>query len=146
MSKYLVMFLLFIAGTFVSLQASLNARLAKYTGFLESTFISFFVGTLTLLLFLFFKGFGNLKNISEVPILYLSGGVLGAFFVFVITYSVPRIGVSAALSITIAVQLILGLIIDKYNPFDVSAFHVSFFNILGVILIFLGVIFLTYNR
>ncbi|MGA1846175.1 DMT family transporter [Deferribacter abyssi] len=146
MNKYLVMFLLFIAGTFVSLQASVNARLAKYTGFLESTFISFFVGTITLFLILIFRGFGNLKNIFEVPILYLSGGIMGAFFVFIITYSVPKIGVSAALSITIGVQLIIGLLIDKYNPFNISVFHVSYLNVLGVIFILLGVIFLTYNR
>ena len=146
MNNYLVMFLLFIAGTFVSLQASINARLAKYIGFLESAFVSFFIGTLTLLIFLFFKGFNNFKSITDVPVLYLSGGILGAFFVFMITYAVPKIGVSAALSITIAVQLILGLLIDKYNPFNVSTFHISFLNIVGVIMIILGVLLITYNR
>ncbi|MGA1861947.1 DMT family transporter [Deferribacter thermophilus] len=146
MDKYFVMLLLAIAGTFVSLQASINAKLAKYVGFLESAFISFLVGTFTLLIFLFFKGFSGLKQIGEVPLQFLTGGILGAFFVFVITYAVPKIGVSAALSITIAVQLILGLLLDKFNPFAINSFEVSIYNILGVILTIIGVIMLTYNR
>ncbi|BAI81411.1 conserved hypothetical protein [Deferribacter desulfuricans SSM1] len=146
MNKYLVMLLLAVAGTFVSLQASINAKLAKYVGFLESAFVSFFVGTITLLIFLFFKGFSGFKHIGEVPPIYLTGGILGAFFVFVITYSVPKIGVSAALSITIAVQLILGLLLDKFNPFAINSFEVSIYNILGVVLTIIGVIMLTYNR
>ncbi|UOD33711.1 DMT family transporter [Deferribacteraceae bacterium V6Fe1] len=146
MHKLFVILILVAAGSFVSLQASINARLAKHVGFLESAFISFLVGTLTLLIIMLFKGENNLKNITEVPVFYLTGGILGAIFVYSITYSIHITGVTTALAITIGVQLLVGVVLDKFDPMNVIKLNISFINILGIILLIIGVVLTTWRK
>ncbi len=146
MSKLLVYLLLAAGGTFVSLQASINARLAKYVGFVESAFVSFTVGAAALGLVVLFKNGNGLKHITEVHPFFLTGGLLGAFFVFIITYSVHITGVASALAVAIGVQLFAGLLLDKYNPMDVVRLNVNWYNVLGVILIVMGIILVTRGR
>lgn len=146
MHKIFVILLLIVAGSFVSLQASINARLAKHVGFLESAFISFLVGTLTLLIIILLKGGNNLKNITEVPIIYLTGGILGAFFVFSVTYSVYITGVTTALAITIGVQLLVSVLLDKFDPMNVIKLNISIINVFGILLLIIGVILISWRK
>jgi transporter family-2 protein len=146
MSRAFVIILLVLAGTFVSMQASINARLAKYVGFLESAFISFLVGTITLLIIIIFRGQNNLKNITEVPLLLLTGGILGALFVFIITYSIHIIGVANAFAITISVQLFIGLLLDRFDPLKVVKLNITVTNLLGVLFIIIGVILVSWRK
>lgn len=139
MNKGLVVLLLILAGTFVSLQASINARLAKYIGFLEAAFVSFLVGTVTLMILILFKGENNLKSIGEVPIIYLTGGILGALFVFSITYAIHIVGVTGTLAISISVQLLIGLLLDTFDPMKVIKLNISIYNVIGVLFVILGV-------
>lgn len=139
MNKGLVILLLILAGTFVSLQASINARLAKYIGFLEAAFVSFLVGTVTLMILVLFKGENNLKSIGEVPIIYLTGGILGALFVFSITYAIHIVGVTGTLAISISVQLLIGLLLDTFDPMKVIKLNISMYNVIGVLFVILGV-------
>jgi len=138
-NKGLVILLLILAGTFVSLQASINARLAKYIGFLEAAFVSFLVGTVTLMILILFRGENNLKSIVEVPIIYLTGGILGALFVFSITYAIHIVGVTGTLAISISVQLLIGLLLDTFDPMKVIKLNISMYNVIGVLLVILGV-------
>lgn len=146
MHKIFVILLLIVAGSFVSLQASINARLAKHVGFLESAFISFLVGTLTLLIIILLKGGNNLKNITEVPIIYLTGGILGAFFVFSVIYSVHITGVTTALAITIGVQLLVSVLLDKFDPMNVIKLNISIINVFGILLLIIGVILISWRK
>lgn len=146
MSKYFVYMLLVMGGTFVAVQASINARLAKYVGFVESAFISFTVGTMVLAIAVLVKGDNGLKHIFEVPPIFLTGGMLGACFVFIITYSVHVTGVASALATAIGVQLLAGLLIDKYNPANVIKLNFHWYNVVGVIFIILGIVMVTRGR
>lgn len=146
MSKGLVILLLILAGTFVSLQASINARLAKYIGFLEAAFVSFLVGTVTLMILILFRGENNLKSIGEVPIIYLTGGILGALFVFSITYAIHIVGVTGTLAISISVQLLIGLLLDTFDPMKVIKLNISIYNVIGVLFVILGVFLILWRK
>lgn len=146
MPKVLVYLMLVVGGTFVSLQASINAKLAKYIGFVESAFVSFSVGTLALGTVVLLKNSGTIKNITNVPLIFLTGGLLGACFVFTITYSVHVTGVATALAIAVGVQLLVGLLIDKHDPMNVIKLNVNWYNLLGVAFIILGIFLVTRGR
>lgn len=146
MNKGLVILLLILAGTFVSLQASINARLAKYIGFLETAFVSFLVGTVTLMILILFRGENNLKSIGEVPIIYLTGGILGALFVFSITYAIHIVGVTGTLAISISVQLLIGLLLDTFDPMKVIKLNISIYNVIGVLFVILGVFLILWRK
>ncbi|MFO7812499.1 MAG: DMT family transporter [Pelovirga sp.] len=139
MSNLVLMLLIACGGVAVAIQPSINARLAQKTGFLEAATISFAVGTLALLLVSLLSGQGSFKRIVEVPWWQLSGGLFGAFFVTMTIVGVPRIGTTAVLSLTIASQLMAGMVMDHYGVFGMRGIPVDGKRIVGVALLLIGV-------
>ncbi len=139
MSNLLLMLLIACGGVAVAIQPSINARLAQKTGFLEAATISFAVGTLALLLVSLLSGQGSLRRIVEVPWWQLSGGLFGAFFVTMTIVGVPRIGTTAVLALTIASQLMAGMVMDHYGVFGMRGIPIDGKRIVGVALLLIGV-------
>jgi len=139
MSNLVLMLLIACGGIAVAIQPSINARLAQKTGFLEAATISFAVGTLALLLVSLLSGQGSFRRIVEVPWWQLSGGLFGAFFVTMTIVGVPRIGTTAVLALTIASQLMAGMVMDHYGVFGMRGIPVDGKRIVGVALLLIGV-------
>ncbi|PLR68627.1 MULTISPECIES: DMT family transporter [Bacillaceae] len=115
--KLLFSLLALAGGIAVAFQAQINGGLGKKAGAIEGSFISFAVGTLVLLFAVLFFGKGNLLAVSSVPKWQLTGGILGAFYVFVMVLAVPKIGVAPAFAAVIAGQIIIGAMIDHFGLF-----------------------------
>ena len=139
MSNLVLMILIACGGVAVAIQPSINARLAQKTGFLEAATISFAVGTLALLLVSMLSGQGSFRRIVEVPWWQLSGGLFGAFFVTMTIVGVPRIGTTAVLALTIASQLMAGMVMDHYGVFGMRGIPVDGKRMIGVALLLIGV-------
>ncbi|MBD1400044.1 DMT family transporter [Pelovirga terrestris] len=139
MSNLVLMILIACGGIAVAIQPSINARLAQKTGFLEAATISFAVGTLALLLISLLSGQGSFRRIIEVPWWQLSGGLFGAFFVTMTIIGVPRIGTTAVLALTIASQLMAGMVMDHYGVFGMRGIPIDGKRILGIALLLIGV-------
>lgn len=139
MSNLVLMLLIACGGVAVAIQPSINARLAQKTGFLEAATISFAVGTLALLLVSLLAGQGSFRRVVEVPWWQLSGGFFGAFFVTMTIVGVPRIGTTAVLALTIASQLMAGMVMDHYGVFGMRGIPVDGKRIIGVALLLIGV-------
>lgn len=110
-------FLMFLGGVAVAVQPSINGRLAQKVGVVESSAISFAVGTLALLAVALIAGRGSFKGLAAVRWWELTGGFLGAFFVTLTIIIVPRIGTAATMAATIAAQLITGILLDHFGLF-----------------------------
>ncbi|CAH0345331.1 DMT family transporter [Bacillus sp. CECT 9360] len=102
-------------GMAVAFQAQINGGLGKKVGAIEGSFISFVIGTLVLFFAVLFLGKGNILAVSSVPKWQLIGGILGAFYVFVMVLVVPKIGVAPAMVAVIAGQILIGAIIDHFG-------------------------------
>jgi transporter family-2 protein len=109
--------LMFCGGIALAVQASINGRLAQKTGILESSCISFFVGTLALFVLVLLVGQGALAGAGRASWWELTGGFLGAFFVTCTILVVPRTGTLAALTAVIAAQLVTGIVLDHFGLF-----------------------------
>lgn len=138
MSNLVLFVLMFAGGMAVALQPSINARLAQKVGFLESSFISFTVGTLALLAVVLVAGRGNLRGIHDAVWWELTGGFFGAMFVTLTIVAVPRIGTAAAMGATIAAQLTTGLILDHFGWFGFKGIPFDLKRLAGVLLLMLG--------
>lgn len=138
MSNLVLFVLMFAGGMAVALQPSINARLAQKVGFLESSFISFTVGTLALLAVVLVAGRGNLRGIQDAVWWELTGGFFGAMFVTLTIVAVPRIGTAAAMGATIAAQLTTGLILDHFGWFGFKGIPFDLKRLAGVLLLMLG--------
>ena len=138
MDSLIFFIIMFFGGMAVAVQPSINGRLAQRVGVLESSCISFAVGTLALLLLLLVSGRGSLRAIGDVRWWELTGGFLGAFFVTLTIVVVPRIGTTAAMAATIAAQLITGILLDHYGLFGLRTVPTDARRAAGALLLLAG--------
>ena len=68
----------------------------------------------------------------------LTGGLLGLFIVFTVTYAGPRIGVTATVGILIAGQLVMGAAIDRFGLFGSQKILLHWPRLAGVALLAAG--------
>ncbi len=138
MSKVILLLLMFVAGALVAIQPSVNARLAQKVGLIESSCISFLVGTSFLLILTLIFGRGSFGALTQVSWWELTGGLLGAFYVFTVILIVPQLGTGAAMAVTIAGQLLAALILDHFQLFGFRGIPLDITRIAGALLMLLG--------
>ena len=133
--RLLLLTLMFCGGIAVAVQPSINGRLAQKTGILESSCISFFVGTLALLLVVLLAGQGALTGASQATWWELTGGFLGAFFVTCTILVVPRVGTLAAMTAVIVAQLVTSVLLDHFGLFRLQQVPLDAWRMAGVLLL-----------
>jgi transporter family-2 protein len=139
MNTLLLFLVMFCGGIAVALQPSINGRLAQRIGTLESSGISFVVGTLALFAIVLVGGrLGNLRGIADARWWELTGGFLGALFVTLTIVIVPRIGTASAMAAAIAGQLIAGLLLDQFGIFGFRTIALDSKRAFGVALLMIG--------
>lgn len=130
--------LMFCGGIVVALQPSINGRLAQRVGTIESSLISFAIGTLALLIVVQIAGKGSLRGVATASWWELTGGLLGAFFVTSTIVVVPRIGTAAAMAAIIAAQLTTGVLLDHFGAFGLRQIPLDGKRAVGVALLMAG--------
>jgi len=138
MSNIMLLILMFCGGIAVALQPSINGRLAQKVGIMESSCISFAVGTIVLLAGVFLAGKGTFRGIADAHWWELAGGLLGAFFVTMTIVAVPRIGTASAMAAVIAAQLITGILLDHFGLFGFRMIPMDGKRIIGIALLMAG--------
>ena len=138
MNNLFWLFLMFCGGVVVAIQPSINARLAQKTGALESSLISFVVGTLALLAIVMFSGKGSLRGIGNANWWELTGGFLGAFFVTLTIVTVPRLGTAAVMAAVITGQLTTGALLDHFGAFGLRHLPLTPLRLVGALLLAAG--------
>ena len=140
---YLYLLLAVVAGAMMPTQAAINNKLAVVVDSpILAAFISFFVGTIGLLVYVVASGtpLGNLVSAKEAPPFLWVGGLLGAFFVTATVVLVPRLGVAMTFSVIIAGQMLVTLVIDHFGLLGVPVKEVSLIRVAGILLITAGVV------
>ena len=138
MSKVILLLIIFISGVLVALQPSVNARLAQKIGLVESSTVSFLVGTIFLLLLAMLFGQGSFRALPQATWWELTGGLMGAFFVSAVILVVPRLGTGSVMAVAIAGQLLTALLLDQFQLFGFRAIPLTFTRISGAVLMLLG--------
>jgi len=140
--KYAFLLLVVMVGTLLPLQALVNARLGHLTaGAVFAATVSFLVGTvsLALLLLAMRPSWPAVDQLGRLPAWAWAGGLIGAAYVAIATFTVPRIGASALISLTVLGQLAGALLLDHFGvlhaPQPVTPMRVA-----GVVLILAGVL------
>lgn len=98
----LIVILLAIAsGMALSAQAAINGRLGAKVGVIESSLLTFGVGTVVTALLIFFFEPSYEANLLSVPKWQLVGALFGIVYMLVMVAAVPRVGVAVATVATI---------------------------------------------
>lgn len=131
------------AGAMLPMQAGINVGLARGWGHpLWAATVSFGVGTLVLLgvAAVARLAIPNWQQLSDIPVWSWSGGVLGAFYVTVMVIFAPKLGAATLLALVVAGQMLASTLLDHYGALGFPQQAISLPRLLGVVLLFLGVI------
>jgi transporter family-2 protein len=142
-NNYFFIFLAIVAGMAMPTQATVNSKLAGYSGSpITAAFISFAVGTAVLFVYMILTGvpLGSLASSKDAPPVAWIGGFLGAFFVAVMVTVVPKIGVALAFSLAIGGQMLVTLLIDHFGWLGVEQKPINLHRVFGAALITVGVV------
>ncbi|MFJ5761039.1 DMT family transporter [Neobacillus sp. NPDC093182] len=139
---YMLFYLLLaiIGGTCIGLQAGINGVLGKRIGVIEASFVSFFIGTIILLLLVIFAGKGNILNVTTVPKWQLLGGALGVAYVSIMVAIVPKIGVASSITAVIVGQLIISVTLDHFGIFTNQRIPIDWYRISGLCLLLVSLL------
>jgi transporter family-2 protein len=140
MMRYLLGGATFLAGMISAMQPPINAGLARRTGTLEAATISFAVGLAAILLVTLVAGRGSFSGAKTAPWWQLTGGLIGATFVWVNLAVVPYLGAAGLLAGSIAGQLAGGLAIDGFGLLGLPQISLSTSRIAGVALLVAGAV------
>ncbi|MCK9404655.1 MAG: DMT family transporter [Chitinophagaceae bacterium] len=139
--KYLFFILPALAGITITTQAGVNSQLrVAINNPWVAAFISFVVGTVILGLIIIGtkQPVPSLEQLKSIELYKYAGGLLGAFFVTVIIFTVPRIGSANVFALVIASQFIMALLYDHFGLFGLPQTNISWVKILGSVMLIAG--------
>ncbi|MFZ5965659.1 MAG: DMT family transporter [Bacillota bacterium] len=129
-----------LAGIFTTLEASINAKLGRIVTAKIATLHSLITGVIIILIGNLLKGsLHQYVKIVHVRPQLLIGGIFGAFIIYFVTKTIPRLGVANTLTIIVASQIISGLFIDAFVTKQQA---LNWFKLIGIILLLLGTYFI----
>ena len=130
--------LMLMAGCLMAIQSPINAALSRTVGILESSLISFSVGTASLLIAVLLFGHGHVGRVFSCPPWQWLGGVLGAIMVLNAIIAVPHIGAVSTLLAMVIGNLVMASIIDNFGWFGLPVTPFTLKRIFGFCLVFAG--------
>jgi transporter family-2 protein len=131
-------------GVLMVIQPVVNAALARYTGALVASTVSFLIGTILLTLLSLFMAPGNLrglssgKSISQIPLYCYLGGFVGAVVVFGMTRLVPKLGAVATMAMVMTGQIVISAAVDQFGLLGSATVPVTAKRLIGIGLLLVG--------
>ena len=141
MTKALIVGVMLLVGGLLAFQPPVNAQLARHTGVIGATFISSVMTTaiLTVVLVAAGGGFGELRHASGAPLVYLTGGLIGAVVIVGLAASVGSLGAGGVFAATICGQLLVSAaVVDRFALAGVDRVGLSAVRLTGIVLVLVG--------
>jgi transporter family-2 protein len=131
-----------LGGTAISLQAPINAALARELGGpVPAAAVSFGVGFIVLLAIALAQGQGEaFLKLPQVPAWTLVGGCLGAWYVLTSVWGVSQLGVVTLIAALILGQMTAAMVIDATGALGVTVREITPTRIGAAVLVLAGLI------
>ena len=137
-----------IGGAFLPIQVGVNNTLRAGVGnSILAAFISFIVGTICLvaLLLCLRTPLPPMQALSSLPGWAWVGGILGAYFVTSGAFLAPKLGAATLVSITVAAQLCMSLLLDHYGAVGFAQHGINGWRIAGAAMLIAGSLLILKN-
>lgn len=141
-SSFLTIFFAVAVGIATAYQSGINAKVAQFTPTrLHGGLVNFLGGFLVMLIVVAASRseLPNSSKLAQAPWWAWTGGLLGAFFVTMALFLVPKIGAANLAAGIIAGQLLGSLVIDHFGHMGLPQHPLTLGRITGVVLIASGV-------
>lgn len=115
---YIMLLVVIFGGAVLCAQSSINGRLGSEVGVLESSWLTFVMGTLVSFLIAFFFEPNYSLNLFTAPRWQLTGAFFGVTYMLIVVFAMPRLGAAATTVAVISGQLVMSLLIDNFGWFN----------------------------
>lgn len=136
------------SGMLLSLQAAINGYLGIILKSpIHSACVSFTIGAILLIILVMvlripFSNIYNSIKLKKNPWWIWMGGLLGAMYVLGNAWLVPIIGAGQVVILALFGQLLFSALIEQFALFGALQKYISYFKIIGLTIIFIGVLFI----
>jgi transporter family-2 protein len=131
-------------GALIALQPPVNSELGKRTTVLAAAFISTAISAIVMAAIAALAGdFGQVRNVPRIPIIYLTGGLLGAALVSVSLLAVRTLGAGGVVAATVTGQLIVSAALDKYGVLGLERIGLTPLRVGGFAFLLIGTAMVT---
>lgn len=127
-----------IGGISVALQGHFMGIMDQGIGSKESIFITYAGGGILASIVMIAARGGHLNAWHNVPGYALTAGALGVVIVGTIGYTVPRLGLTTALTMLVASQLAAALVLDHFGILGATVRAIDLPRLAGLALLVLG--------
>ena len=140
MTRELAVVLTAATGGLVALQAPINGGLGRAIGNWQAAFVSFALGTIALAMVaaLAKGGMSQIADARGLSWYYLTGGLLGAFYITSVIFTVGTLGAGGVVAATIAGQLAISVVVDQFGLLGVERQPITVTRLAGVALLAAG--------
>jgi bacterial/archaeal transporter family-2 protein len=142
-SKELAVLATAMAGGLVAAQAPVNNVLSKKVGTFGAVSVNFLVGTVLVLIvtFAFAGGIENAEGVDSPPWYYwVFGGLAGVGIVLTTLITVRELGAGGVTAATIAGQLTLSVVLDRFGVLGLDERAITWDKLLGIALLAAGTV------
>jgi bacterial/archaeal transporter family-2 protein len=144
MSRVLAVFAAVCVGALIALQPPVNSELGKRTSVLAAAFISTGLATVVLgLLVLVLGEAGHVRRVPHIPVVYLTGGLMGAALISVSLVAVRTLGAGGVVAATVASQLVVSALLDRFGVLGLDRVGLTPARVLGFALLLTGTALVT---
>jgi transporter family-2 protein len=142
MDKLLWIVLAFIAGSFLPVQAGINAKLGRAAESpAAAALISFAIGAVALFIYvLVSKQSISWQGLKAAPMYAWIGGLLGAFYVTAVLLAFPQLGPGLTFALIVAGQMLFTVVLEHFNILVTQPHPMNVPRLIGVLLVIVGAI------
>ena len=108
-------------GVAVGAQAPIAGSMGNRIGGAAGSLIVHVSGAAASLVLLLVRGGENINEWKHLPWYMLGSGVFGLVLYLSLSQTIPKLGATSAISLVVVGQLLIGMIIDHFGLFEVTA-------------------------
>lgn len=128
-----------INGVILAIMIFLNGMLANITGPYMSTLIFHIIGFILIIIISIIKK-NRISNLRKLPLMFFLPGVLSVITILLNNISIPKIGLTLTIGITLFGQLVMSSLVEHFGLFGMPVNKFKKEKILGFSIISLGII------
>lgn len=128
-----------INGVILAIMIFLNGMLANTTGPYMSTLIFHIIGFILIIIISIIKK-NRLSNLRKLPLMFFLPGILSVITILLNNISIPKIGLTLTIGITLFGQLVMSSLVEHFGLFGMPVNKFKKEKILGFSIISLGII------
>jgi len=128
-----------INGVILAIMIFLNGMLANITGPYMSTLIFHIIGFILIIIISIIDK-NRLSNLRKLPLMFFLPGILSVITILLNNISIPKIGLTLTIGITLFGQLVMSSLVEHFGLFGMPVNKFKKEKILGFSIISLGII------